>query len=259
MNGPGQEPACDYPAWHPPLDLELAPGWEHPCSYLPDQQMKSRYFLASEIDGTTYQAFMDAGFRRSGEMIYQPVCRGCRACLPLRVPVRQFMMNKSQRRSLKRNDDLQISRGRPKYSLEKYRLYCRYQREWHARSTSDTSAMDFKQFLYESPTQTVEFEYRNPEGTLLAVGICDMAPTFLSSVYFYFEPGESKRGLGTFGALHELRTALELSIPHYYLGYWVKGCRAMEYKANFQPCEVLYPDGKWRPYVDEAHDDHVPQ
>lgn len=246
MSSRDEHPSCDYPAWQPPMELDLESEGEHPCSYLPDRMMRTRYFLVSEIDGLSYQSFMDAGFRRSGDMIYQPICRGCRECLPLRVPVDQFTMSKSQRRCLKRNSDLSITHAEPVCTAEKYELYSRYQQEWHGRPEGDTSAPGFAQFLYGSPTESLEFEYRDPAGRLLAVGICDTAATFLSSVYFYFEPAESQRCLGTFGALHELQTAKELSIPHYYLGYWVKGCRSMRYKANFRPCEVMCPDGKWR-------------
>ncbi len=252
MSSLDEHSSCDYPAWKPPLDLPLESDWEHPCAYLPDRTAQTRYFLASSIDGRVYQTFMDAGFRRSGQVIYQPMCRGCRACLPLRVPVNQFTMNKSQRRCFRANSDLTITRAEPDCTPEKYELYSRYQLEWHGRLGDDTSAVAFERFLYDSPTESVEFEYRDREGRLLAVGICDIAETFLSSVYFYFEPGESQRSLGTFGAIHELQTARELSIPHYYLGYWVKACGAMRYKANFRPCEVLHPDGKWRAVEDDA-------
>jgi arginine-tRNA-protein transferase len=81
---------------------------------------------------------------------------------------------------------------------------------------------------------------------LLAVGICDMSPLSLSSVYFYFDPSESRRGLGTFGALREIAFTRQHQIPHYYLGYYVSGCGAMEYKAPFRPNEILCTDGIWR-------------
>lgn len=248
MNTRDEHPYCDYPAWKPPIDFDLATGEDHQCAYLPEQMMQTRYLFVSEIDGPSYHSFMDAGFRRSGDMIYQPICKGCRACLPLRVPVDQFAMNKSQRRCFRRNSDLTITRAEPIFSKEKYALYLRYQEEWHGRGSS---AADLKQFLYDSPTDSVEFEYRDLNGELLAVGICDIAETFLSSVYFYFDPHESERSLGTFGALHELEVSKQLSIPHYYLGYWVKGCRSMRYKANFRPCEILWPDGCWRSLEDK--------
>ncbi len=73
-----------------------------------------------------------------------------------------------------------------------------------------------------------------------------MCPQSLSSVYFYHDPEEHRRGLGTFGGLYEIESARALDIPHYYLGYWIAGCNTMQYKANFRPCEVLHPDGVWR-------------
>ena len=111
MTSRDEHPFCDYPAWKPPIKLALSTSWEHECTYLPNQMMRTRYKVVSEIDGPSYQSFMDAGFRRSGDIIYQPVCRGCRSCLPLRVPVDQFAMNKSQRRCFKRNSDLTVTCG----------------------------------------------------------------------------------------------------------------------------------------------------
>jgi arginine-tRNA-protein transferase len=79
------------------------------------------------------------------------------------------------------------------------------------------------------------------------VGICDVCNDSFSSVYFYHDPAEAKRGLGTFGALYEIEEARRMGIPHYYLGYWVDGCPTMHYKNAFRPNEVLHPDGVWRP------------
>jgi arginine-tRNA-protein transferase len=193
---------------------------------------------------------MDAGFRRSGKVIYQPTCRGCRQCVSLRVLVDRFKPNKSQRRCARRNVDLIIEQGEPTATDEKFELYRRYVTRWHARNTAATldSANDreaFESFLYDSPVDTIEFTYRDQSKRLLAVGICDRARLSLSSVYFYFDPADGRRSLGTFGAIHELSVARALAIPFYYLGFWVRGCSAMAYKANFRPHQVLLPDGRW--------------
>ncbi len=92
----------------------------------------------------------------------------------------------------------------------------------------------------------MEICYRDAAGSLLGVGICDVCAESLSSVYFYFDPDEARRSLGTFSAMWEIEWARRNSIPHYYLGYWVKACGAMEYKANFKPFELLGTDGVWR-------------
>ena len=44
----------------------------------------------------------------------------------------------------------------------------------------------------------------------------------------------------------EIEYAAVQRIPHWYAGYWVEGCAAMEYKTAFGPNEVLHPDGMWR-------------
>lgn len=227
----------------------------HDCSYLPGRRSMSRAFMAGSMPGEVYQRFMDAGFRRSGKLVYQPVCLGCRACVPLRVPVSTFSPSKSQRRCWRRNVDLAVTSGAPTATDEKFDLYRRYATDWHgkARGDNDDTGWDaFESFLYDSPVDTVEFCYRDATGRLLAVGICDACPSSLSSVYFYHDPAESRRGLGTFGALYEIESARRWGMPHYYLGYWVAGCGAMEYKANFRPCEGLDPDGVWRPLDDVA-------
>jgi arginine-tRNA-protein transferase len=120
----------------------------------------------------------------------------------------------------------------------------RYIKEWHQGENDNRQA--FEEFLYDSPTQTIEFSYRNPQGKLVAAGICDVCAASLSSVYFYFDPEEAWRGLGTYGAMQEIAFAQRASIAYYYLGYWVNGCGAMEYKSSFRPFELLYPDGIWR-------------
>lgn len=238
-----------YPSHAPPYPVRLVTVPDHPCSYFPDRASRTRAFAASAMPGELYHRFMDAGFRRSGRVIYQPVCGGCRLCVPLRVPVERFVADRSQRRAWRRNQDLVVTVGRPEATVEKFELYERYRRDWHGSTeTHDWEA--FVSFLYESPVETLEFSYRDSAGRLLGVGICDVCPQSLSSVYFYFDPEHAGRRLGTFSALWEIEWARGMEIPHYYLGYWVSGCGSMEYKASFRPCEVLGTDGVWRELVD---------
>ena len=238
-----------YPAIPPPASVPLAVLPSHPCPYLPGKIAEDRAIWAGSIPPELYQRFMDAGFRRSGKLLYQPACRGCRSCISIRVPVQGFRPDKSQRRCGRRNADLEVHVGSPVCSAEKFELYRKYVTQWHRRTDAD-DATAFESFLYDSPlSTTLEFEYRDTAGTLLAVGICDRCPSALSSVYLYFDPGESARGLGTFAALQEIQFASQFSLTHYYLGYWVSGCRAMEYKNNYRPNETLHPDGVWRPLI----------
>jgi arginyl-tRNA--protein-N-Asp/Glu arginylyltransferase len=234
-----------YPGPPSPIPVELTTIPPHECPYLPGKKATLRAFYAEKLAPELYHGFLDASFRRSGLVIYQPVCQGCRACTPLRVPVHSFRPSRSQRRCERRNSDLRVCISRPRPSDEKYDLYRRYQTQRHGAAQSEERGA-FEHFLYRSPVDTVEFTYVDEAGRLLAVGICDLCPKSLSSVYFYFDPEEHRRGLGTYGALCEIEFARQHGIGHYYLGFWVRDCRKMRYKADFRPCEILHPDGCWR-------------
>jgi arginine-tRNA-protein transferase len=134
---------------------------------------------------------------------------------------------------------------------ERFRLYRKYVTEWHGKVATatdsaaegggrdgdddDTSYESFVSFLYESPVNTLEWRYRDPAGRLVGVGLCDVSDDSLSSVYFYHDPADARRGVGTYGALYEIEECRRLGVPYYYLGYWVDGCGAMAYKASIDP------------------------
>jgi arginine-tRNA-protein transferase len=253
-----QQTFSHYPAWPAPVRVPLATLSEHDCAYLPGRATTMRAFVVRSMPPILYHALMDAGFRRSGRFVYQPACDGCRACVPIRVPVERFRPSKSQRRCARKNADLDVRIGTPDPTDEKYDLYVRYLRDWHGRAGADNALTEtcssfgasreqFESFLYDSPVETIEFTYRRrPDGLLVAVGICDVCAMSLSSVYFYFDPAHSWRGLGTYGALRELAHARAAEIPYYYLGFWVHGCPSMQYKSDFRPNESLHTDGVWR-------------
>jgi leucyl-tRNA---protein transferase len=233
-----------YPAWPTPIELPLVEGEDHPCNYLPDRVARMRAFAARSIAPELYHQFMDAGFRRSGLIVYQPACPRCRACVPLRVLVESFHPSRSQRRCWRQNQDLRVEVSDTRATIEEYELYSRYLKGWH--KGPDDSRDGFERFLCDTPVNSIKFMYRDMSNCLLAVGICDVCPQSLSSVYFYFDPSHARRGLGTYGALSEIEYARRLGIPAYYLGYWVEGCSSMRYKSDFRPSEGLGTDGRWR-------------
>jgi arginyl-tRNA--protein-N-Asp/Glu arginylyltransferase len=233
-----------YPAIPPPVPVDLWNSPPHPCPYRPGRMSTMRAVMSNRVAPEIYHQFMDANFRRSGRVIYQPTCAGCRQCQSLRVLVREFQSSKSQRRCWRKNSDLLVAVHPPQATEEKFALYRKYLLEWHDRA--DAEFDEFVDFLYRSPVETIEFEYRDREDRLVAVGICDRSGASLSSVYFYFDPAERDRSLGTYGALREIEWAATNGIPYYYLGYWVADCAGMKYKASFHPHEVLGSDGTWR-------------
>jgi len=225
----------------------LVMGDAHECPYLPGRTAREEAFRSTEFPPDLYHDFMDHGFRRSGHLFYRTACLRCHECRPIRVPVREFKAKKSQRRVLNRNNDIVVSVHPPRLSREKQRIYAEYLAVQH-RSAAVNSADDLHRFLYCSPVNTLEFEYRLVD-RIVAVGIADLCSMSLSSVYVYYDPEFAHRSLGTFSALKEIMICRELGIPHYYMGFLIIDCPSMNYKARFQPCEVLDTSFVWQPYT----------
>ncbi len=242
-----------WPTWPLPLhNNSLTITGKSICNYLPHRLAIFRAFEAGtgtgNISGEMFQKLLDAGFRRSGSVIYQPMCAGCRQCVPIRVPVDAFKPTRSQRRVLRKNKDIIVRVAAPEATREKWELYERYQKEWHHKKPSEAEdVLGFVTFLYRSPVDSLEFEYRDKWGRLLGVGITDVCPQSLSSVYFYFDPREAALSLGTFSALYEIQWARQMKMKYWYAGYWIEGCESMSYKSRFGPAETLGTDGIWRP------------
>lgn len=216
----------------------------HDCNYLSGLTATDEAWLCGVLDPLAYHHLMDRGFRRSGHILYRPVCDDCRKCVPIRVPAAEFVPSKSQRRVLRRNADVKVRVGPPILTPEKHAVYRRYLQGQHQGSPQSEDMESLREFLFSSCVQSVEFEYRDGEGLLLGVSIADLCQYSLSSVYHFFDPQHARRSIGVFSALYEIQWCAQRRVPHYYLGYWVEGCRAMEYKNNYQPCELLI-DGEW--------------
>lgn len=231
-----------------PLLSRLPPGPAHPCPYLPGRTAAEIAFAADALPAGLYHQLMDCGFRRNGRVFYRPACADCRECVPIRVPTATFVAGRSQRRVMRRNADVSVRIGEPRFDEDKAALYQKYLRGHHGRADVDTDD-EVERFLYHSPIDTLEFQYL-VDGRLAGVGICDVCPESLSTVYFFFDPDHSRRSLGTFSALFEIEYARRAGIPHYYLGFFIRGCDRMNYKSRFRPCEVLDADGVWRTAAD---------
>ncbi|HJZ58516.1 MAG TPA: arginyltransferase [Gemmataceae bacterium] len=224
------------------------------CGYLPDRVWQLHYEVVGQITAAEYMDRLRRGWRRFGYSMFRPQCPSCRMCQPLRVPLATFRPDRSQRRAWKANHgEVRITVGSPSVSPTKLDLYDKFHQFQHEAkgwpSHDGEAIADYIESFVDNPFPTQEWCYHLGE-RLVGVGYVDQLPEGLSAIYFYHDPDERSRSLGTFNVLSVLAAAREQGLPHVYLGYYVEGCRSLEYKGRFRPNEVLRPDGTWGPFLD---------
>ena len=94
-----------------------------PCPYLPDRTLVYSFFFADGLNSIELSWFLSRGWRKFGHYFFRPACPDCRACTPLRVPVRRFLPSRGQKRVLRRCSHLRVSFGPVRYEKELFDLY----------------------------------------------------------------------------------------------------------------------------------------
>ena len=151
-----------------------------------------------------------------------------------------------------RNADLTRALKPADATPEQFALLRRYLNARHTEGgMADMTYSDYAAMVEESAVRTHVVEYRYSagpnRGALAAAALIDVLGDGLSMVYSYFDPNESRRSLGVYTILDHIQQARAAGFGHLYLGYWISGSDKMDYKAQFQPLELLL-GGEWRPY-----------
>ncbi|KAM6916023.1 arginyl-tRNA--protein transferase 1 isoform 2-T2 [Xenentodon cancila] len=138
-------------------------------------------------------------------------------------------------------------------------LYARYQMTIHGDDPSECSESEFRRFLCDSPLEA-EYSPDGPEvgygsfhqqywldGQIVAVGVVDILPTCVSSVYLYYNPDFAPLSLGSYSALREIAFTRQLQkqspkLSYYYLGFYIHSCSKMRYKGQYRPSDLLCPE-----------------
>ena len=139
------------------------------------------------------------------------------------------------------------------------RVYQRYQVAVHGDSEDKCTDKQFRRFLCSSPLQgksgegSFHLQYLIG-GRIVAVGVIDILPRSVSSVYLYYDPDFLFLSLGTLTSLmeiclvRELSTTTHRSITSYYLGFYIHTCVKMWYKGRYSPSFLCCPETyTWHP------------
>jgi len=210
----------------------------HACSYLDNKQERVAVALDNQMHSvSSYEVLLANGFRRSGDTIYKPHCDQCKACVPIRVSVHDFIPSKSQKRLL--------GKSKPYTWLLKeklddnwFELYSRYINARHLNGTMyPPKKKEFSQFSNCTWLNT-QYLHLYENDSLIAVAVTDILSNSASAFYTFFDP-DIKLSLGTLSVLLQIEYCQQQGKQWLYLGYQINECPAMNYKTRFQRHQKL--------------------
>ncbi len=163
-----------------------------PCPYVAGRTERK---VVTEITGPDADALHDrlsrAGFRRSHNIAYAPVCPSCQACVPIRIPVATFQPDRTLRRIARANALLEGFEVPSRATAEQFQLFQRYQQARHGDGDMATmSFYDYRAMVEDTPIETFIVEFRDPDDRLVSACLADKLGDGLSAVY----SASSRRG-----------------------------------------------------------------
>ncbi len=222
------------------------------CVYLPQERMKMEYKYIKKSDFELNSDLVETGWRRFGHYYSRPACTGCRRCLSLRIDVNRIKRGRSVRRLYKKNRDTKIVIKRPSVTYEHLKLYEKYHRHMQRKKGWDYYPVNANSYhdLYAKGYGSFGLEVLYlRDGKLVGVDLIDLVRDGISSIYFFYDPDYAHLGLGNYSIYKQIDLAKERGLEWIYLGYYVKECDSLNYKARYTPHQILYEEGDemvWR-------------
>ncbi|XP_066028063.1 arginyl-tRNA--protein transferase 1 isoform X1 [Pocillopora verrucosa] len=201
----------------------------------------------------------------SGEQKTESQSSSQNAKVPITKSLEDFMIDRLPNQSPVH--DLQVKLVRVNLQCDEFRatyqqtcvLFAKYQIAIHKDHPRECGESQFKRFLVDSPLERTTGPEAPPMGfgsfhqqyflgdKLIAVGVLDILPRCVSSVYFFYDPDYSFLSLGVYSALREIHFArcLQKSVPtiqSYYMGFYIHSCPKMRYKGNYSPSYLACPE-----------------
>lgn len=207
-------------------------------------------FYTSEVSPDQFDYLLAEGWRHFGQYFYRynlGFLQGeFRIVVPLRIRLADFRLSKNKRRILRKNEDLETFIRPVVIDDEKHELFERHKTRFdHGIPGSIYSFLD--RDAARTPCKTLEFcVYKNDK--LIAVSFLDIGRTAVSSVYAMFEPEITRRSLGIYTMLLEIRYAVETGKTFYYQGYAYEGESFYDYKKQFNAIERYDWIDSWEKY-----------
>lgn len=171
--------------------------------------------------------------------------------LALRTCIADFKLSKSQRRTVRRNADLQIISRPVVIDEQKHMLFLKHRQRFN-EYVPDSLGAFMSPYPSYIPCHCIEICLFLGD-QLAAVSFLDIGNIAVSAVYAMFDPELSNRRLGIYTMLLELDLARQLKKQYYYSGYITRGKSHYDYKKCFNALEVFDFNSEWQPYPRTCH------
>ena len=215
---------------------------EETCRYLKDRKIKTEYKFIEHCPKSLNEELVYRGWRRFGCYFSRPICEGCEECLSVRILVNDFKFSKSQRRVIRKNQNTKIVLKAPQISNEHLFLYDKYHRFMEKKRAWKRYDLNFHKYFNLYVDGAMDFAYELDfyiDEKLVCVDLIDIFDGGISSIYCFYDPDYREFSLGKFSLLSEIKLAKKRNLKHIYLGYFVKKCQSLSYKADYTPREIL--------------------
>lgn len=215
---------------------------ENQCPYLEDKLARLEYKYIENCYKEVNEELVRRGWRRFGRYFSRPICQGCQECLSTRILASEYRFSRNERRVINKNINTKILLRTPKLSNEHLFLYDKYHRFMENKKSWKRYDLNFKQYYNLYVDGFMDFGYELAfyiDDKLVCVDLIDILDDGISSIYCFYDPDFSHLSLGKFSLLKEIELAKNEKLNYIYLGYFVKKCQSLSYKADYTPNEIL--------------------
>jgi leucyl-tRNA---protein transferase len=220
----------------------------------------NEYFYAMQATPAQMDRLWASGWRHFGVFFfrYSHAPHQGQPCqvLPLRLPLANFTLSRSQRRILKKNADLQVVIRDTVLDTNKEALFYRHRQRFRENVPDSLHTFLSPQPAYLPCHNQEIVVYENDR--LVAVSFLDIGLQATSAVYAMFEPAYHPRSLGIFTMLLAIQHSQHLGCKFYYPGYAYQEASFYDYKKRFKGLEYFDWAGNWLPLQVEEQSEAIP-
>ena len=207
-----------------------------------NEEFNADHVLPEQMD-----ALLELGWRHFGTHFFRYNVGflevDLRFVVPLRIRLKDFSFSKSQRKVLRKNQDLEVTISPAEITEEVEDLFDRHKTRFD--HSVPNSIFDFMSFEPATvPCEAKEIRVTR-NGELVALSYFDVGISSTSGIYGMFDPAITDRSLGIFTMLKEIEYSIGTGREFYYLGYAYEGESFYDYKKRFRASEAFDWDSDW--------------